>query len=195
MSDAVAFPDLMVRVRAGDARAAEDLFRQYESQLRLEVRLRLRDPRLRRLVDEDDVCQTVMLSFFVRARLGEYDLAEPGELRRLLAAMARNKVAAQARRQGATRRDFRRAEGLAGAEAALAPGDSPSQVVAGAELLEKIRAHLSAEEQRIADLRVAGRSWVEIAQELGGSADARRVQLQRAISRVGREFGLEDDNE
>jgi RNA polymerase sigma-70 factor (ECF subfamily) len=195
MSDAVAFPDLMVRIRAGDARAAEDLFRQYEAQLRLEVRLRLRDPRLRRLVDEDDVCQSVMLSFFVRARLGEYDVAEPGELMRLLAGMARNKVAAQARRHGADRRDFRRAEGLAGAEATIAPGASPSQVVAGAELFGEIRSRLSAEEQRLADLRAAGRSWAEIAEELGGSADSRRVQLQRAISRISRELGLEDDDE
>ena len=98
MSDAAPFFDLMRRVRAGDALAAEELFRQFEPQLRLEARLRLRDPRLRRLVDENDLCQSVMLSFFVRARLGEYDLADPTELRRLLAGMARNKLAAQARR-------------------------------------------------------------------------------------------------
>jgi RNA polymerase sigma-70 factor (ECF subfamily) len=155
MPDAVAFPDLMARIRAGDAHAAEHIFRQYESQLRLEVRLRLRDPRLRRLVDEDDVCQSVMLSFFVRARLGEYDVAELADLLRLLAGMARNKVAVQARRHTAARRDFRRAEGIAGAEATVAPGSTPSQVVAGAELLGEIRARLSGEEQRIADLRVA----------------------------------------
>ncbi len=47
----------------------------------------------------------------------------------------------------------------------------------------------------IADLRVAGRKWSEIAQELGGTADARRVQLQRATGRVGRELGFEDDDE
>jgi RNA polymerase sigma-70 factor (ECF subfamily) len=140
MPDAVAFADLMTRIRAGDAHAVEHLFRQYKSQLRLEVRLRLRDPRLRRLVDEDDVCQSVMLSFFVRARPGAYEVAEPADLMRLLASMARNKVAAQARRHSAARRDFRRAEGLAGAEDAAAPGSTPSQIVAGAELLGEIRA-------------------------------------------------------
>jgi len=31
--------------------------------------------------------------------------------------------------------------------------------------------------------------------ELGGTADARGVQLQRAAGRVGRELGLEDDDE
>jgi hypothetical protein len=122
-----AFPDLIRRVRAGDAHAAAELFRQYELLLRLEVRLRLRDPRLRRLFDEADVCQSVLKSFFVRARLGQHDLAEPGALARLLAGMARNKVAAQARKQRVALRDFRRAEELTGAKAAVAAGDTPAR--------------------------------------------------------------------
>jgi hypothetical protein len=111
---------------------------------------------------------------------------------RLLAGMARNKVAAQARKHGAARRDFRRAERLEGAEPAAA-ADSPSQVVAGAELLREFRARLSDEERRMADLRAAGRGWVEVADELGGAADARRIQFQRAVDRVARALGLEED--
>jgi RNA polymerase sigma-70 factor (ECF subfamily) len=186
-----AFGDLMVRVRRGDAQAAEEMFRQFEAQVRLEVRLRLRDPRLRRRLDEADVCQSVLLSFFVRARLGQYDVTDASELRRLLAGMARNKVAAQARRHAADCRDFRRVEGLAGAATAAAGDASPSQVVAGEELLRELRARLSKEEQAIADLRADGRSWAEVAQALGGTADARRMQLQRAADRVGRQLGLE----
>jgi RNA polymerase sigma-70 factor (ECF subfamily) len=190
-----AFRDLMARVCRGEARAAAEMFHQFEAQVRLEVHMRLRDPRLRRLIDEADVCQSVMLSFFVRARLGEYDLTDPNELRRLLAGMARNKVAAQARRHSADRRDFRRAAGLGAADAVPAAGDTPSQLVAGEELLREVRARLSAEEGRIAELRGAGRSWAEVAAELGGSADARRVQFQRAVARVGRELGLEDTDD
>ncbi len=195
MSDASAFPDLMARIRRGDGRAAEELFRQFEAQVRLEVQLRMRDPRLRRLVDDADVCQSVWLSFFVRARLGEYEIANPKQLARLLAGMARKKVAAHARRHSADRRDFRRAEGLGGAERAAARDASASSVVAGEELAREARARLSAEERSIADLRVAGRTWAEIAAEMGGTADARRVQLQRAAGRVRREIGLEDDDE
>jgi hypothetical protein len=47
----------------------------------------------------------------------------------------------------------------------------------------------------IGELRAAVRKWAEIAEALGGTADARRVQLQRAAGRVGRELGLEDDDE
>jgi RNA polymerase sigma-70 factor (ECF subfamily) len=189
------FLHLLDRVRRGDARAADEVFHQFEAQVRLEVQMHLRDPRLRRLVDEADVCQSVMLSFFVRARLGEYDVASPKELMRLLAKMARNKVAALARREKADCRDFRLAVGLPGTDTLAARGASPSQVVADEELLRKLRARLSEEERRIADLRGAGRSWAEVAEELGGTADARRVQLQRAAGRVGRELGLEDAEE
>jgi hypothetical protein len=67
--------------------------------------------------------------------------------------------------------------------------------VAGEELLHEVRARLDEEEQHIADLRAAGRSWAEIAQQLGGSPDARRMQMQRAATRVSRELGLEEDDE
>jgi RNA polymerase sigma-70 factor (ECF subfamily) len=194
MSEADAFPDLISRLRGGDARAAEELFRRYEAQVRLEVQLRLRDPRLRRLLDVVDVCQSVMFSFFVRARLGDYDIAGPRELARLLAAMARNKVAAVARRHGAARRDFRRAEALGGADVA-ALGPSPDSAVANQELLREVRARLSEEEQRIAELRSAGRNWAEVAEALGGTADGRRMQLARAAGRVLRELGLEAEDE
>lgn len=194
MLDEASFADLIIRVRRGDAEAAEQLFRQFESQVRLEVRLRLRDPRLRRRIDEDDVCQSVLLSFFVRIRLGQYDVASLGELVRLLAGMARNKLAEQVRRHSADCRDFRRTEGMAGAEAFAASGSKSSELVSGEELLLKVRARLSREEQSIANLRADGRSWAEVAYELGGTADARRMQLQRAADRVGQELGLESDN-
>src|SRR5262249_31237363 len=48
------------RVRAGERAAAAELVRRYEPQIRLEVRLRLRDRRLRRLFDSTDICQSVL---------------------------------------------------------------------------------------------------------------------------------------
>jgi RNA polymerase sigma-70 factor (ECF subfamily) len=195
MADESDFPALMARLGRGDPQAAQDFFRQYEPEVRLVARTRLRDPRLRRLIDEADVCQSVLRSFFLRARLGQYDLADPQELMRLLAGMARNKVAAQARRHSAECRDFRRSEDLDNAVRIPAPGETPSQLVAGEELLHELRARLDEEERLLADLRSAGRTWAEIAQLLGGSADARRVQLQRAADRVSRELGLEQDDE
>ena len=51
MSDSEVFRDLLCRVRAGDQRAATDLVRRLEPELRRAVRVRLSDPRLRRVVD------------------------------------------------------------------------------------------------------------------------------------------------
>src|SRR5437588_6308118 len=87
------------RVRAGDQEAAAELVRRYEPEIRLEVRtwLRLRNPRLRRVFDSMDVCQSVLGSFFVRAAVGEFDLERPEQLIRLLVGMARNKLAERVR--------------------------------------------------------------------------------------------------
>jgi DNA-directed RNA polymerase specialized sigma24 family protein len=196
MTEADEFAELMRAVRRGDAGAAQELWRRFEPMLKREVRLRLRDTRLRQRFDESDVCQSVMASFFVRATSGEYELDTPEQLQRLLAQMGRHKLASQARRHQAECRDARRAEQLPPADALPAGGGaSPSQFVAWQELLERFRAALSDEERQLADLRAQGQSWADIAALLGGTADGRRIQLGRAISRVSAELGIDEDND
>jgi DNA-directed RNA polymerase specialized sigma24 family protein len=193
MSTTSPFAHFVRRIRAGDEQAAVELVRQYESAIRLEVRLRLRDPRLRRTFDSLDVCQSVLASFFVRAAAGQFDLDSPDHLVRLLVGMTRNKVMAQIRRQRAGKRDHRRAEPL---DPVLCPAadhrPSPSQIVAGKDLLRELRRRLTDEERRLSELRAQGLGWAEIARELGGTPDGRRVQLVRAVQRVGAELGLEE---
>lgn len=196
MPEADSFADLIRCVRSGDAAAAEELWQRYEPLLRREVRLRMRDPRLRRVFDETDVCQSVMASFFVRAAAGQYELEGPEQLQRLLVQMGRNKLAGQARRHQAERRDCRRSEQFPEEDNTVAgAGPSPSQTVAWRELLQQFRDRLSEEERQLADLRAQGLSWAEISGTLGGSPDARRVQLTRAIARVSRELGLDETDE
>ena len=191
MPENAAFAEFIRRIRAGDAQAAEELVKRYESVIRVEVRRRLSDARLRRRFDSMDVCQSVLASFFVRAALGEYELDQSGQLVKLLVGMTRNKVAFAARRERAGRRDYRRAEALEGkASEAAAVGPSPSSVIAVRDLLQVFRTRLSDQERRLADLRAQGREWSEIAAEVGSSSDALRKQLARAIERVGRELGL-----
>lgn len=193
MSDPTAIPDLVGRIREGDASAAEELVRRFEPLIRREVRFRLEDLRLRRVFDSMDVCQSVLASFFIRAAAGEYDLDDPAQLPKLLLTMARNKVATETRRHSSQKRDHRRhATGDAACLAEVAGSEqSPSEVVAGAELLERFRAGLNAEERSLADLRAEGLAWSAIAEKLGGTAQARRMQLSRAIERVGASLGLD----
>jgi hypothetical protein len=71
---------------------------------------------------------------------------------------------------------------------------SPSQVVAGRELLQEFRQRLTEEERRLADLRAEGHSWGDIAAKLGGTGQARRMQLARAVERVAQQLGLEESS-
>ena len=191
MAEQLPFGDLIARVRAGDERSAAELVRRYEPEIRREVRFLLRDPYLRRNFDSMDICQSVMGSFFLRAALGEYDLDRPEDLIRLLVSMTRNKMVDATRRQRAQRRDHRRATSLEGVEV-IAPNPTPSQIVEGKEMLGEVRSRLSDEERKLADLRAQGQEWADIARQVGGTAEARRKQLTRAITRVARELGLDE---
>jgi RNA polymerase sigma-70 factor (ECF subfamily) len=190
MDDGNRFLALVRRVRAGDGEAAAELVRLYEPAVRRLVRLRLRDPRLRRVLDSADVCQSVLASFFVRAAAGQYELDRPEQLLRLLAVMARNKLAGQARRAYVVRREPGR-ETPPGS-GVLDPGPGPSQEADWRDLLGAVRGRLSDEERQLADRRARAQGWGEIAAELGGSPDSLRKRLSRALDRVARQLGLDD---
>jgi RNA polymerase sigma-70 factor (ECF subfamily) len=184
--------ELVRRLRAGDPRAAEELVRRYEPVIRLEVHARLRDPRLRRVFDTLDICQSVLGTFLARAAGGQYDLDQPGQLVKVLVAIARNKVAYHARKQRAQRRDVRRLESIKREhEEALAVDASPSQQCEASDLVTAFLTRLSPEERELADLRARGAEWAEVAARAGGTAEGRRKQLTRAFNRVARELGLE----
>jgi RNA polymerase sigma-70 factor (ECF subfamily) len=194
MSADPADADLLHRLRGGDAAAAAEFVRRYEPEVRRAARVRLTDPRLRRVLDSTDVCQSVLGAFFVRAAAGQFDLTDPDQLLRLLVVMARNKVLDHARRQQAGRRDGRR---VAATDAVLAdvtdPSPGPGRVAAGRDLLAEVRGRLTEDERELADHRVRGLDWEAIAAARGERADALRKRYTRALDRVARELGLEDD--
>ena len=193
MSEDEPFRDLICRVRAGDEQAAYELVQRYEPAIRVAVRVRLSDPGLRRVLDSMDICQSVFLNFFMRAAAGQFELEKPEHLLRLLVTMARNKLTNVALKQRAARRDQRRVQkGGADEQELIAPGPSVSAVVANRELLQEFRKRLSDGEQKLADLRALGRSWPEIAADVGEDADTLRMRLTRAIDRVVRELRLDD---
>jgi DNA-directed RNA polymerase specialized sigma24 family protein len=190
-----AFADLIRRVRSGDQRAAALIVQQYEPEIRREVRVRMHDPRLRRVLDSMDICQSVLGSFFVRVASGQFELNRPDELIRLLITMTRNKVVRQVRWSRAQRRDQRRNDPIASENLETpSAGPGPCEIVAGAELLQAFRNRLTPEERIMVDRRNEGPDWSEIAAELGGSANARRKQFARAADRAARELGLDEDS-
>lgn len=184
---------LLVRLQAGDEAAAAEVVALYESEMRRAIRVRLTDPRLRRVVDSADICQSVFANFFTRAQFGEFDLEQSGDLTALLLTMARNKLLDQFRRMRAGKRDQRRdATDSALLGQVAESGDGPAELVARRDLLHVVRQRLSPDEQRIADLRMTGLDWSAVARECGSTAEAVRKQFTRALDRVAEELGLEE---
>jgi RNA polymerase sigma factor (sigma-70 family) len=193
MSPPASFQDLMGRVRAGDQDAATELVRRYEPAIRRAVRFRLADSQLSRLFDSMDICQSVMASFFVRTAAGQFDIEQPEQLVKLLGAMARNKLAHQARAQLRQRRDCRRLDSGGLNEEKIVDDDStPSQQVAGRDLLQQAQRLLSAEERELVELRKDGLEWAAIAERKGGTPEALRKKLGRAVERVAHQLELDD---
>ena len=192
-----AFHELMNRVQAGDAEAAAELVRHFEPEIRLEVRVRLRvqDARVRRLLDSMDITQSVLASFFAGVAVGRFTPRHPRQLLGLLLTMTRNKLLTQVRDQRRQRRDIRRVQSIdVAVHDVAATGETPSQFVAGDELLREFRKRLSEDERQIAERRGQGQPWTDIAAELGGTADGRRKQLERAFTRIVRELDLDGES-
>jgi DNA-directed RNA polymerase specialized sigma24 family protein len=190
------FTELMTRVQAGDPDAAAELIRHYEADIRLDVRVRLRvqDGRVRRMFDSMDITQSVLGSFFAGVAAGRYVPECPQQLLALLVSMTRNKLLTRVRDQRRQRRDIRRVESLDPASCDIhAQGESPSQIVAGRELLGEFRKRLTELERQLAERRGKGEPWTIIAAELGGTAEGRRKQLERAFARVAQELGLAEE--
>jgi RNA polymerase sigma-70 factor (ECF subfamily) len=192
MPEATTFQDFIRRIRAGDEEAAVELVRTYEPAIRRAARVRLVDTRLQRIFDSMDISQSVFASFFVRAALGQYDLEKPEQLLKLLVAMSRKKLVDHAREQAAARRDFRREEGNQAIQDLAAPDDNPGRRVAARELLQEFRGRLADEERQLVDRRARGETWAQIAADLGGTPEARRKELTRALNRIAQELGLDE---
>jgi RNA polymerase sigma-70 factor (ECF subfamily) len=194
MVDTRSFHSFMRAVRDGDEDAARELVRRFEGVIRREARLRMEDSRLHRVFDSMDISQSVLISFFARASTGHFELETPEQLVNLLMQMTRNKLALQVRRQRALRRDGRRLDATRVDDLTVESSDpGPSQLAADHDLIDAVRLRLGDEERQIADLRAEGWEWSEIAARLGGSAQARRMQLARAVNRVAKSLKLDRD--
>lgn len=190
------FLGLIRRVRQGEELASEELVRTYGDQIRRIVRVRIGHSHLRRVVDSEDICQSVMANFLLRATAGEFELETPDQLFKLLVTMARNKLTNKFEYYQAARRDGRRNE-AAGISLRETPGDqeTPSVILVRDELVKRIRSLLTEEERELLDRRTAGESWPEIAAAMGDSAERLRKRLERATQRVANQLEVPTHND
>jgi RNA polymerase sigma-70 factor (ECF subfamily) len=193
MADDLGFADFVRRIRAGDDAAAEELVQRFEPLIRREVRMRIVGNQVNGAFDSLDVSQSVLANFFTRAASGQFELERPEQLAGLLVTMARNKLVSRVRLEHQLVRDVRGLTAEPDVLNSVADEQpSPSENVSRKELLERARGLLTNEERQIVELRNQGLGWDEVATRLGGSGQARRMQLSRGIERLTRQLGLAD---
>ncbi len=165
---------------------------EYEGAVRRVIRVHLTSAALRRQVDSVDICQSVMMRFYVSLGLGQFEIDSPEGLVKLLAAMAKNRIHEIARREHAARRDIRRVAASDVGELPVAYDDpTPSELVCNRDLLDTVRQKLPERERYLADQRLRNRSWVDIGNEMQQPPDTLRISFTRAIERVIRQLGFE----
>lgn len=176
---------LLRRVRAGDAGAREILFRRYLPLLRRWAHGRL-PPIARDLADTDDLVQITL----VRAlhHLEGFESQGSGSFLAYLRQILLNEVRDEIRRQ--RRRPL--AESL---DTELIDADTPTLIeqMVGQERLaayEWALANLPKRQQELIVMRLEfGLSYPEIAAETGGTADAVRMMIARALVQLAEQLG------
>jgi RNA polymerase sigma-70 factor (ECF subfamily) len=173
MSEDESFPELMARLRAGDADAAERVFRHFTQRLIALARSRL-DAAVRQKVDPEDVLQSVYRSFYRRHLEGQFDLDGWDGLWGLLARITLRKCGRQVKHFRAARRDVRReaADEAAPEEEAdegweaLAREPTPPEAAQLAEAVEGLLAGLEGRDREVVSLALQGYSAAEVSARL-----------------------------
>jgi RNA polymerase sigma factor (sigma-70 family) len=161
--------DLMLRWRAGDQRAATELFHRYASRLILFVRRRL-PSRLGRRLDPEDVVQSAYRCFFGGSRDGRYVSQRGGDLWQLLVTITLHKLQMHVKRNRRQKRTVDREQNPHGQDGlhglpidVLAQQPSPIEAAALADEVEQLMRGLEPRNRRILEMRLQGYNLEEIA--------------------------------
>jgi RNA polymerase sigma-70 factor, ECF subfamily len=161
MSDDSPAQDLLGRLRAGDERAAAEVFGRFAHRLVGLARQKM-GKALRGKEDPDDAVQSALKSFFLRYSAGQYELASWDDLWGLLTRITAHKCGHRFERFRAARRDVRREVSAPAADDSnpswelLARDPTPSQALMLAELLEELHRPLGERDRGILTLRLQG---------------------------------------
>ncbi|MCO6456904.1 MAG: sigma-70 family RNA polymerase sigma factor [Pirellulaceae bacterium] len=180
----VDFERLIAEVRNGSQDAAWNLIEQYSPKIFRVVRRKLPDV-LRQKFDSQDFVQAAWASVFAhRSRLDR--LASPEEFIAFMAAVASNKVGVEVRRRLASKKyDVRRERSLAdsaseNSDLKRASDPTPSQVAVARERWSQIMAEQPQHYRQIIELRYAGVTFREIAEQLGYDEST----VRRAVRKI-----------
>lgn len=177
------FQALLRQVQQGSHTAARELYDTYVEHVLRGVRARLWH-RMRTRFDSQDFVQQVFASFFDEPK-NLPDFETPEALVAYLLGMASNKVRTAGRRLTAQRQDIHREERIDATPAAAGPhpvsrDPTPSAVAVYHEEYGRLVEDQRPSVRRVVELRLSGKTFEEIAAELG--IDERTAR--RAIKRL-----------
>lgn len=184
------FTNLMGRLQAGDADAAGLVFERFAHRLLALARGHL-DGRTRRLVDPEDVLQSVFRSFFARHADGQFELIDWNGLWAMLVVLTLRKCGRKVRHLRAARRDVRRED--AAEWESLADGPTPDEAAALCDLLDALRQRCGAEDWPLVALCLHGHTHAEVADRAGCTERTVRRVVARARQRLQRLCGDAED--
>jgi RNA polymerase sigma-70 factor, ECF subfamily len=173
---------LVRRVSGGEADAATALYLRYATRLQRLVHYQT-GRGLARFTGSEDIVQSVFRTFFRRAAIGHYQVADSDELWKLFLVMALNKIRRLAEYHGAAKRDQSRTVSSEGQRFEAESTYSSEQAAALQTLqltIDEILTELPTGHAEVVRLRVAGNTLPEIASQTGRSL--------RTIERVLKEF-------
>jgi RNA polymerase sigma-70 factor (ECF subfamily) len=201
MPDPTSTQALLQRIQTGDKGALNDLYNRYLMRVLAAVRARL-GAELRGKLESWDVVQDALLASLKNVQ--SFNQTSEGAFLNWLAKVVENRIRDQLDFFRADKRDHRLERPLAGprSEESSVPLDipersgvpTPSQFLVLSEdlaRLEKAMDQLPEESRElIVSVKIEGQTYDEIAQHLGKSPDAVRMQVKRALLALTNAFRL-----
>jgi RNA polymerase sigma-70 factor, ECF subfamily len=199
MPEPTATQALLQRVQTGDKEALNELYNRYLMRVLAAVRARL-GAELRGKLESWDVVQDALLASLKNVQ--SFNQSSEGAFLNWLAKVVENRIRDQLDYIRAEKRDHRLEKPLAGVRSpeSSVPLDiperdsmpTPSQVLMLSEDLARLERAMDRlpEESRelIVAVKIEGRTYQEIAQTSGKSADAVRMQVNRALLALTKAF-------
>lgn len=183
--------DWLRQLLDGDALVVGEFWRDYGERLQRLAENHL-SARLKRRVGADDIVQSVCRTFFRRAQIGQFELADSDALWRLMCAITLTKIRQSARFHGRQKRNLRQEQGVEspGDESAFTlrefvhAGPTPDEAAVFVDELEQLMAGLDDEEQKIVELKLQQFTNEEVAEQIGCSERTVRRMIKRIQSRL-----------
>lgn len=179
------FREVLERICQGDDDAVTEFVEKHSAHAQRVIR-RLLHPNLRSELDTSDASQLVWVSLF-RNREALKRFSNPDELIRYMSRVIRNTLTDARRRKEAQVRggpDSEESLDNLHGSAAEPPSSqpTPSSIAVANERYKRIMAARDERERQIIELRLAGNTWVEIAEQLGIDASTARKAMERIRS-------------